>query len=827
MPFLSYGRTSLLVSFVAVGTLLGIARREAQTRTRPLPAPTRGGGESVRPNASRLAAGTHGALSRSARPSIHRRRRRHGRPRHDGARARRGDRAARRRRALRRLGARARSEARAAGRLRAGAAARAAAARPAAARAHRRRARARRRDRAGARAAAARIAPGWCSRSAATRRRPRRPPPCSRACRSCWSSRTRSRVAPIARRRASRRASSPRSKRRMPPFVATLGRERVSALGAPLRRSLLDAFANAAARRAAGVAPPRARRRRQPGRAPAQRGHDRGAPLSRRRALRVLPPDGSGRPRARRRRLRARRLQGRGRRLRGEAARALSLGGSRRVSRGRAHRRGARARRPAVAAGSVPARRRRPPARQRARARRRRRRARARSRRASTASSSPTRSRRSAERPDTLLAMGAAAQSLARPDAASQIIDACLELLAPKSAKEDAPLMFRRIQHVHFVGIGGIGMCGIAEVLAGQGYRVSGSDLQRGPDRRAACARSASTSTSATRAENVGDADVVVYSSRDPPQNPELVEAARRKIPVIPRAEMLAELMRLKYGVAVAGSHGKTTTTSLIAHRAARRGPRSDRGDRRPRAVDARRAPRAARRGRRCSSPRPTRATARSCASRRPSRSSPTSTPSTSITTARSRRCTRRSSRSRTACRSTASSVLCLDHPRRAGDPAAHDRAAHVTYGISPQADSARERSRARRPAARASRCGAAARRSAASRVPMPGEHNVLNALATIAVALELEVPVRRRRGRRSRPSRASRGASSAGRGARRARRRRLRPPPRRDPRDARRRAPGPRRPRRRRVPAAPLHAHAALFDDFATRLPPGRPAGR
>jgi UDP-N-acetylmuramate--alanine ligase len=118
---------------------------------------------------------------------------------------------------------------------------------------------------------------------------------------------------------------------------------------------------------------------------------------------------------------------------------------------------------------------------------------------------------------------------------------------------------------VHFVGAGGIGMCGIAELLANQGYEVTGSDLKDGPT----LARLRGLGIRVTighDASNVGDADVVVYSSAVRPGNPELREAERRKIPVIPRAEMLAEVMRLKDGIAVAGSHGKTTTTSLIAH---------------------------------------------------------------------------------------------------------------------------------------------------------------------------------------------------------------------------------------------------------------------
>ena len=108
-------------------------------------------------------------------------------------------------------------------------------------------------------------------------------------------------------------------------------------------------------------------------------------------------------------------------------------------------------------------------------------------------------------------------------------------------------------------------MCGLAELLHNQGYRVSGSDLLVAP-RWSGCAAWASTCRSGHDATQLGDVDVVVYSSAVRPTNPELVEAERRKIPVIPRAEMLAEVMRLKDGIAVAGSHGKTTTTSLISH---------------------------------------------------------------------------------------------------------------------------------------------------------------------------------------------------------------------------------------------------------------------
>jgi UDP-N-acetylmuramate--alanine ligase len=124
--------------------------------------------------------------------------------------------------------------------------------------------------------------------------------------------------------------------------------------------------------------------------------------------------------------------------------------------------------------------------------------------------------------------------------------------------------MFIQKQHVHFIGIGGIGMSGIAEILLTLGMRVSGSDLRRGPitDR---LARMGATVYEGHERGHVGDATVVVTSSAVSASNPEVEEARTRKIPVIQRAEMLAELMRLKYGIAVAGMHGKTTTTSMVA----------------------------------------------------------------------------------------------------------------------------------------------------------------------------------------------------------------------------------------------------------------------
>jgi UDP-N-acetylmuramate--alanine ligase len=124
--------------------------------------------------------------------------------------------------------------------------------------------------------------------------------------------------------------------------------------------------------------------------------------------------------------------------------------------------------------------------------------------------------------------------------------------------------MFTTSQHAHFIGIGGIGMSGIAEILLSLGLKVSGSDLRRGPvtDRLASLG---ATIYEGHDASHVSGATVVVTSSAVSPLNPEVLEAHAHKIPVIQRAEMLAELMRLKYGIAIAGMHGKTTTTSMVA----------------------------------------------------------------------------------------------------------------------------------------------------------------------------------------------------------------------------------------------------------------------
>jgi UDP-N-acetylmuramate--alanine ligase len=124
--------------------------------------------------------------------------------------------------------------------------------------------------------------------------------------------------------------------------------------------------------------------------------------------------------------------------------------------------------------------------------------------------------------------------------------------------------MFFKPQPVHFVGIGGIGMSGLAEVLLEMGYRVSGSDIRHSPITERLQGHGATISLG-HQAANLGDAKAVVVSSAVAADNPEIAEARRRALPVIPRGELLAELMRQKFGIAVAGSHGKTTTTSMTA----------------------------------------------------------------------------------------------------------------------------------------------------------------------------------------------------------------------------------------------------------------------
>lgn len=139
-------------------------------------------------------------------------------------------------------------------------------------------------------------------------------------------------------------------------------------------------------------------------------------------------------------------------------------------------------------------------------------------------------------------------------------------ITAPQCRPEETHVVpgMRRINNIHFVGIGGVGMCGIAEVLCNQGYCVSGSDLRESAvvDRLRGLGVDVSIGHAA---EHTAGADVVVTSSAVNTSNPEVQAAVEQRIPVVPRAQMLAELMRFRHGIAVAGTHGKTTTTSMIA----------------------------------------------------------------------------------------------------------------------------------------------------------------------------------------------------------------------------------------------------------------------
>ena len=125
------------------------------------------------------------------------------------------------------------------------------------------------------------------------------------------------------------------------------------------------------------------------------------------------------------------------------------------------------------------------------------------------------------------------------------------------------PKIFRHVKHVHMVGIAGAGMCGIAEVLLNLGFVVTGSDLQPN-EVTARLSVLGAQIASGHDAQNISGADVLVYSSAVRPENVELRAAREQRIPTIPRSEMLAELMRLKFGIAISGTHGKTTTTSIV-----------------------------------------------------------------------------------------------------------------------------------------------------------------------------------------------------------------------------------------------------------------------
>ena len=297
--------------------------------------------------------------------------------------------------------------------------------------------------------------------------------------------------------------------------------------------------------------------------------------------------------------------------------------------------------------------------------------------------------------------------------------------------------MFRgRVRQIHFVGIGGIGMSGLAEIVHAIGFDASGSDLKPNSTTRRLETLGV-TIHIGHRASNVTGSDVVVYSSAIKPDNPELVEAFTNGIPVIARAELLAELMRVKYGVAVAGSHGKTTTTSLVATvlRAAGFDPTVAVG------------------GKMAALGSNAKLGAGDLMVAEADESdgsflllSPTIAVVTNID-AEHLDYWGSHERIKEAFVQFCSrvpfyglAVLCLDHPHvQAILPGVRRR--HTTYGLSPQADY-----RAKRVEAHGLQMHFEVHKHGELLAPfvvrMPGMHNVLNCLATIAVADELEVPI-------------------------------------------------------------------------------------
>src|SRR4051794_39285817 len=297
--------------------------------------------------------------------------------------------------------------------------------------------------------------------------------------------------------------------------------------------------------------------------------------------------------------------------------------------------------------------------------------------------------------------------------------------------------MFRgRVRHVHFVGIGGIGMSGLAEILQSLEFDVSGSDL-RGNDTTARLATLGVRIDVGHRGSNVRGADVVVFSSAITPDNPEILEARASGIPVIGRAEMLAELMRVKYGVAIAGSHGKTTTTSLIATvlRAAGLDPTVVVG------------------GKMAALGSNARLGAGDLLVAEADESDGSFlrlTPTIAVVTnidAEHLDFYGTHDKIKDAFVEFASrvpfyglAVMCLDHPH-VQDILPRVSRRHVTYGVSPQAEYAARgiQFRGLETSFNAYRRGEPL---GGFTVKMPGAHNVLNCLATIAVADELEVPL-------------------------------------------------------------------------------------
>ncbi len=297
--------------------------------------------------------------------------------------------------------------------------------------------------------------------------------------------------------------------------------------------------------------------------------------------------------------------------------------------------------------------------------------------------------------------------------------------------------MFRgRVRRVHFVGVGGIGMSGLAEILRTLRFEVSGSDLREGETTKR-LSRLGVRIDVGHRAENVRGADVVVYSSAIRPENPELVEAHARGIPVIVRAEMLAELMRVKYGVAIAGSHGKTTTTSLVATilsaagldptvvvggRMAALGTNARLGEGDLLVAEADESD-------------------GSFLRLTPTIAVVTNIDPEHLDHYRTHECLKEAFvEFIEKVPFYGLAVLCLDHPD-VQELLPRVQRRHVTYGLSPQADYYAKSVVYEGTSARF-QCFRRTEALGEFQVKMPGQHNVLNTLAAIAVADELEVPL-------------------------------------------------------------------------------------
>ena len=376
--------------------------------------------------------------------------------------------------------------------------------------------------------------------------------------------------------------------------------------------------------------------------------------------------------------------------------------------------------------------------------------------------------------------------------------------------------MLGRTRRIHFVGIGGIGMSGIAELLANQGYAVSGSDAKASDVTRRLETLGVRVVTGHA-AEHVGDADVVVVSSAVRPTNPEVVAARSRGIPVIPRAEMLAELMRLKQGIAVAGAHGKTTTTSMVALLL-------DRAGLDPTAVIGGRLSAFG------SNARLGQGSYLVAEADESDGSFLALSPVVAIVTNVDREHLDHYGSFEGVLDAFVAFankvpfcgvvIACADDATLMGAAAAHHPPRrHLRHRRAP-AD-VRADAVALEAFGSSCRVVVAGRELGTLRLSVPGRHNLLNALSAVAVGLELGLRFEAIAAALAEFRGAERRFQLARRGRGRAGRRRLRPPPDRDRRGHRRRPRRARAPPGRRLPAAPLHAHrAAAAASSARRWP-------